>query len=435
MIKNLNLDESQLQHKISIKKRVPGSFANRRSGKDTEMAETIETVGVVGLGVMGFDIAFLYAMKGHRTIVYDAAKPAMDSLAARSERAIERLRRRDRIGKDEVENVKSGLRPAADIREVARTDLITEAVSETRNVKTAVYRALTDAGFDGILTTNTSSLTHASLLSSGVFEGARFASTHFFNPVLYTRMVEVVQGEMRNNLFSTTLGFLENLGRTPVRTHDISGFVSNSILMYHAVAALWLLEHGASIEAVDQTAQELGLLPPFISFDSWKPSIVDDVTRVMYELRGDAFLRSSPSLVVLARLNPRFYLDQKPNRQVYTCLGREPAGLDQELIRRVLTVSIRVAAARIVELGEDPGTVDHIAVNGLRIPRGPLVDIDTAGPAAVVQDAAEVNAQLGETRLAVPDLLASMAEQGQRFFSDGGRPNAWVENYVEQKAS
>lgn len=397
------------------------------------MAHAISTVGVLGLGVMGFDIAFLYAMKGHRTLVFDAAKPAMDSLSERTERTIERLQRRDRIGKDEVENVRSGLRPAAGIQEVAKAELITEAVSENRSTKTAVYRALKDAGFNGTLTTNTSSLTHASLLGSGVFEGARFVSTHFFNPVLYTRMVEVVQGRMGEERFSSTVGFLENLGRTPVRTNDISGFVSNSILMYHAVAALWLLERGATIEAVDETAKELGLLPPFISFDSWKPSIVEDVTRVMYELRGDQFLRSSPSLMVLARINPRFYLEQKPNPQVYIFLRTEPAGMDQALIRRALMVSIRVAAARVVELGEDPGTVDHIAVHGLRISQGPLADIDEAGPAIVVRDAAAVNEELGERRLAVPHLLAAMAEKGQTFFLNDGRPNMWVREFVGGK--
>jgi 3-hydroxyacyl-CoA dehydrogenase len=33
------------------------------------MSEGIKTVGVLGLGVMGFDIAFLYAQKGCRTSV------------------------------------------------------------------------------------------------------------------------------------------------------------------------------------------------------------------------------------------------------------------------------------------------------------------------------------------------------------------------------
>ncbi len=397
------------------------------------MAEAIRTVGVVGLGVMGFDIAFLYAMKGYRTVVHDTSKPTMDSLPARTEQTINRLRSRKRISEREIENVHSGMVPVAEIDGVARTDLVTEAVSETGKIKVAVYRGLREAGFNGILTTNTSSLTRASLLGTGVYYSARFATTHFFNPVLYTRMVEVVKGDMDEERYSASVAFLEGLGRTPVPTKDISGFVSNSVLMYYAVTALWLLERGATIEAVDQMARELGLLPPFISFDSWKPSIVEDVTKVMYGLRGDSFLRSCSLLTALAQGNPSFYLDQKPNPQIYRLLGKEQPGLNSDVIRRALRTSIHVAAARIVELGEDPQTVDTIAVDGLKIPKGPLQEIDTAGPAVVVRDVRALNEELGETRLEIPEILAAMAEQEQRFYLGNGRLNPWVDGFVGRR--
>jgi 3-hydroxyacyl-CoA dehydrogenase len=155
------------------------------------------------------------------------------------------------------------------------------------------------------------------LLAGGVYDRKKFALTHFFNPVLYTRMVEIVKGDMEATSFDTVISFLKGLGREPVETKDISGFVSNSILMYYAVMALQLIQCGARIEDVDQAAKELRILPPFISFDSWKPSIVEDVTRVMFELRGDEFLRSSKLLTALAKDNPKFYMDQKPNPAIY----------------------------------------------------------------------------------------------------------------------
>ena len=65
-------------------------------------------------------------------------------------------------------------------------DLVTEAVSESAKTKLAVYQALREAGFAGILTTNTSSLARATLLSGGVYDREKFALTHFFNPVLFT---------------------------------------------------------------------------------------------------------------------------------------------------------------------------------------------------------------------------------------------------------
>ncbi|HWH76120.1 MAG TPA: 3-hydroxyacyl-CoA dehydrogenase NAD-binding domain-containing protein, partial [Candidatus Binatus sp.] len=249
------------------------------------MNEAITKVGVVGLGVMGFDIAFLCAMKGCRTLVYDAAPAAMNSLDQRREQTIDRLQKRNHISISEIENLRALLNPIADLAGMAKCDLVTEAVSENLKTKLAVYRGLREAQFSGILTTNTSSVSRATLLKDDVVEPKMFALTHFFNPVLYTQMVEVVQGDMERSAGQTLLNFLKALGRDPVATQDISGFVSNGILMIYAVMAARLLECGARIEQVDQAAKELKLLPPLISFDSWKPSIVEDVTRIMRELR------------------------------------------------------------------------------------------------------------------------------------------------------
>src|SRR5947207_2323476 len=77
------------------------------------MIEGIGKVGVVGLGVMGFDIAFLYAMKGFHTSVYDASKAVMESLTDRREQTLERLKRRNRISDNETENIRKLLMPAA----------------------------------------------------------------------------------------------------------------------------------------------------------------------------------------------------------------------------------------------------------------------------------------------------------------------------------
>ncbi len=287
------------------------------------METQIKTVGVIGLGVMGFDIAFLYAMKGFRTLAYDAAKAAMDSLADRREQTIDRLQKRNRISGGEIDNLRRLLVPADGVAALAQANLVTEAVSEKTQVKLAVYKALRDAGFAGLLTTNTSSVTRATLLRDGIVNRENFSLTHFFNPVLYTQMVEFVSGDMTAPNRESILSFLTTLGRDPVPVQDISGFVSNGILMIYAVMAVRLLELGARIDQVDQAAKELKLLPPFVSFDSWKPAIVEDVTRIMAELRGDTFLRSSPLLSRLAKDNPRFYVDQKPNPTIYR-IGRCP---------------------------------------------------------------------------------------------------------------
>src|SRR5882724_13164666 len=382
------------------------------------MSDGINKVGVVGLGVMGFDIAFLYAMRGCQTFVYDASKAAMDSLTGRSEQTIERLKRRNRISDGEIENVRDGLIAVAGLEELARMHLVTEAVSESAKTKLAVYQALREAGFAGILTTNTSSLARATLLAGGVYDREKFALTHFFNPVLYTQIVEVVKGDMETTSFDTVVSFLKDLGREPIETQDISGFVSNSILMYYAVMALQLVQCGARIEDVDQAAKELRVLPPFISFDSWKPSIVEDVTRVMFELRGDEFLRSSKLLTALAKANPKFYLDQKPNPEIYRLVEAPNRKIGAASIRRALKTVIHIAAARVVELGESPDTVDFVATEGVKIPQAPLKEIESLGATEVLRDLSELKNEMPEISLTPPELLTAMAREGQTFYKN-----------------
>jgi len=369
------------------------------------MHDPINTAGVIGLGVMGFEIAFLYAMKGLRTLAYDAAPAAMNSLTDRREQTIDRLKKRNRITDQEIDNLRALLIPSSDLNGLAEADLVTEAVSENARIKLSVYKTLREAGFHGLLTTNTSSVTRATLLSVGTVDSHKFALTHFFNPVLYTQMVEVVTGDIDAVNRETILEFLKTLGRNPVSVQDISGFVSNGILMIYAVMALRLLECGARIEQVDQAAKDLKLLPPFISFDSWKPSIVEDVTRIMAELRGDTFLRSSPLLNRLAKNNPRFYVDQKANQNIYDLAEAQGKSLDDDRVKLALMTSMLIATARLAELGEAPATVDFVATEGIKMPQSPLKQIDAMGAAVLRADLDKTNVILGDRPLALPTTL------------------------------
>ena len=380
------------------------------------METQIKTAGVIGLGVMGFDIAFLYAMKGFRTLAYDTAQSLMDGLTDRRELTIERLQKRNRISDSEIENLRTLLVPADGVAALAQANLVTEAVSEKAQIKLAVYKALRDSGFAGLLTTNTSSVTRATLLRDGIVNRENFTLTHFFNPVLYTRMVEVVSGDMTAPNRQAILSFLKSLGRDPVPVQDISGFVSNGILMVYAVMAVRLLERGARIDQVDQAAKELKLLPPFISFDSWKPSIVEDVTRIMAELRGDTFLRSSPLLSRLAKDNPRFYIDQKPNPQIYELADSNGESLDDDTVKRALMTSMLVAAARVAELGEAPATVDFVATQGIKMPQPPLKQIDRSGATALREELEKTNRMLGRNPLAIPAILAETTGGNKTFY-------------------
>ena len=398
------------------------------------MKSEFKNLGVVGLGVMGFDIAFLYAMKGFRTVAYDAAAAAMNAVEDRREQTIERLLKRNRISDGEIDNVRTLLIKSSNLETLSSMDLITEAVSENPTTKLSVYRSLRAVGFRGLLTTNTSSVSRKTLLGDGSYDSDRFALTHFFNPVLHTQMVEVVTDDISVDYGKSLLEFLRSIGRQPVETQDISGFVSNGILMIYAVMALRLLESGATIEAIDQAARALKLLPPLFSFDSWKPSIVEDVTRVMFEHRGDPFLRSSRLLRRLAMNNPRFYVDQKANQNIYELAEVERQRISDATLKQALRTATFVGAARVAELGESPTTIDFVAQEGLKLPEAPLKEIDTVGASKLLEQLAGINQKLGGESLAPPELLREMAQANQTFYKND-QTNPWLSTYIYRSAN
>jgi hypothetical protein len=150
-----------------------------------------------------------------------------------------------------------------------------------------------------------------------------------------------------------------------------SGFTGVPTTHTSSLTRISLLDHN---EYPDEKFATTHFFNPV--FDSWKPSIVEDVMRVMSEFRRDDFLRLSTLLITLAKTNPVFYSDQKPNEAIYNLIEIRRSGFDPSMLKLDLLTSIRVAAARTVELDESPATVDFISTEGLKSPRARLAEID-----------------------------------------------------------
>jgi hypothetical protein len=121
----------------------------------------------------------------------------------------------------------------------------------------------------------------------------------------------------------------------------------------------------------------------------------------------------------LAKSNPAFYAGHKANEAIYNLIEKRGSGLDQSIVKLALLTSIRVAAARTVELGESPTTVDFISTEGLKFPRAPLGEIDELGAEAVLDDLAKVNQAIPAGKMKAPALLTTMAKERHTFFKDG----------------
>ena len=121
-------------------------------------------------------------------------------------------------------------------------DWIAEAVVERLDIKQALYRQLNESCKDSTIITSNTSTIPISLLTEGMPKSfcERFAITHFFNPVRFMRLLELVRGEQtRQDVMDTLDVFCETmLGKGVVPCLDTPGFLANRVGVFAIQTAL-----------------------------------------------------------------------------------------------------------------------------------------------------------------------------------------------------
>ena len=221
------------------------------------MKPSFSSIAVIGAGTMGGGIAGQIANAGHDVLLLDL--PADDANAnAASKRAVERLLKSDPpllMDKSCAERIECG-NTRDDFDRLAECDWIIEAVVERLDIKQELYKQL--AGVinpDCIVTSNTSTIPIEVLMQGMPLDFAkRFAITHYFNPVRYMRLLELVRG---NDTAAEVMAKLadyndEFLGKGVVSCRDTPGFLGNRVGVFALQVGMdeaW--RQGLCIEDVD----------------------------------------------------------------------------------------------------------------------------------------------------------------------------------------
>lgn len=230
------------------------------------MGTGIRKVAVLGAGVMGSGIAAHLASCGIRTILYDIVPPNL----ADAERADPAARNRwAQGGLDSALKSRPAVfldKHAASLIEIANLtddldrlrgcDWIIEVVKEDMGIKRKVLQNIEDHWTPGTLvTSNTSGLSIDGMLEgrSDAFK-AHFFGTHFFNPVRYMHLLEIIPGTATDpNHIATMVDFVRRiLGKGVVFAKDTPNFIANRIGVYAMMKTIGSMrELGYTIEEVD----------------------------------------------------------------------------------------------------------------------------------------------------------------------------------------
>ncbi len=230
-------------------------------------------VGIVGFGMMGRQIAQVFAQYGDEVSVTDENH---ESLSA---------------GLDEIENGPYGLKAAVARGKLsaaesstallrikvlprledicAHADLVIEAVYEDPGLKQRVFQSMdSSAPPTTLLASNTSTLT-LTKIAEKVKLKERVLGMHFFNPAQATKLVEVIQSpETAPETLQRGIEIIKLIGKIPILVKDEPGFVANRLgLTLFQEASKLLDDEIASINDIDN-AMKLGYGHPMGPFQT-----------------------------------------------------------------------------------------------------------------------------------------------------------------------
>jgi 3-hydroxybutyryl-CoA dehydrogenase len=255
-----------------------------------------EKIGVVGAGMMGSEIALMFALAGHPTKLSDQDREMADRAIDRVHNLAERGVGRGFWNAEAAESAQRNLRAANGLDDHGDRDLVIEAVFESVELKRDVFQRLDaliapTAG----LASNTSSISISSL--SGALREerrGRFLGTHFFSPVSRMRLVEVIPSMDTDPVFIDQISeTLTAIGKTPIRVKDVVGFAVNRLLHALVIESIRLVEEGVCTPADIDAACKLGLghpIGPFELLDNTANSLSQSVHEILYQAYGERFL-------------------------------------------------------------------------------------------------------------------------------------------------
>ena len=417
-------------------------------------------IAVIGAGTMGSGIAAQIANAGHQVLLLDlAARDGAEKSPA--EMAIDRLLASDPpqlMHKRNAGSITTGT-ISDDFDKLADCDWIIEAVVERLDIKKDLYARLhATIGPDCIVSSNTSTIPISLLVEDMPADfRKRFAITHYFNPVRYMRLLELVRGADTEDAVIDRLADFNDrvLGKGVVRCADTPGFLGNRVGVFALQVGIdEAMRNALTIEQADALMGRPMGIPKTGVFGLYDLIGIDLMVDVIASLRsilpeGDAFHAVGGENAMISAMiadgftgnkgRGGFYMtgdDGSEMARPLTGAGAvladwRPASSDLpdaavraadaaatrrepllELLdgndscarfsRRVLGRVLAYAASLVPDVTSSPQDIDDAMKLGFNWQRGPFEMIDAIGPSRMA-------ALLKEADLDVPPVLATEA--------------------------
>jgi 3-hydroxybutyryl-CoA dehydrogenase len=278
----------------------------------------IESIGVIGAGIMGNGITQVLAASGLQVIMIDINQAAIDKGMQSISSSFDRLVKKEKMTADDKAVAIARIKPSLDYTDLKGLHLVIEAATENKPIKEKILKQI-DGVCDAhtIIATNTSSLS-VTQLASNISNPSRVIGMHFFNPVPLMSLVEIIRGLQTGDETHQSIHDLAlRLDKTPITVKNAPGFVVNRILVPMINEAFFVLGEGlASAEDIDN-GMKLGCnqpIGPLALADLIGLDTCLAIMEVYFNNFNDSKYRPCP---LLREMVDAGYLGRKTGRGVY----------------------------------------------------------------------------------------------------------------------
>ena len=219
---------------------------------------TVNTLAIIGTGIMGMGIAQIAAQAGIQVLLFDAKAGAAEQGCQSLQATLEKLAAKGKFTDEQLQSTLANLTVIENIAKIAEVDVVIEAIIENLEIKQQLFKQLESiVSVETILATNTSSLA-VTAIASDCEHPERVAGFHFFNPVPLMKIVEVIPGiSTKPSVVETLTTLAKRMGHLGVVAKDTPGFIVNHGGRAYGTEALKILGEGvASFEDIDLILRE-----------------------------------------------------------------------------------------------------------------------------------------------------------------------------------
>jgi 3-hydroxybutyryl-CoA dehydrogenase len=228
-------------------------------GKNNFNEEAINSVAIIGAGVMGQGIAQTVSASGIDVTIIERNEDNLNNAKESLGDSIDNEIKRWALTQSEKKAIFSRINWELSIDKVKECDLIIEAVDEDFKLKKEIFQTIDNlARKETIFISNTSTLSLTKIAES-TNRSDKIIGMHFLNPVPKVPLVELVKCLYTSNeTVEKVKRFAARIGKTPVEVYEYPGFVTTRAIVPLLNEAMYILLEGVATARDIDTAMKLG---------------------------------------------------------------------------------------------------------------------------------------------------------------------------------